>query len=132
MTNGEATARALPDSPGEGRARVKFFMYPSDDGDVLRMRYRHWKVVFMERRCHGTVQIWEQTRSVGQAPQAARNGTARLTTLEPISSTPTTCSTVKMQTGEEVFAYAPGQFWHSQSAFGSEDERHDRRGRDHL
>ena len=38
----------------------KLFMYFSDDGDVLAMRYDHWKVVFMEQRCQGTMQIWAE------------------------------------------------------------------------
>ncbi len=37
--------------------RVEFF-YFSDDGDLLAMRYDNWKVVFMEQRVAGTVQIW--------------------------------------------------------------------------
>ena len=36
----------------------KFFMYLSDDGDVLGMRYDNWKVVFMEQRRQGTLLIW--------------------------------------------------------------------------
>ena len=29
------------------------FMYISDDGDILGIRYDNWKVVFMEQRCKG-------------------------------------------------------------------------------
>lgn len=36
----------------------KMFMYFSDDGDVLALRYDNWKVIFMEQRCRGTMQIW--------------------------------------------------------------------------
>jgi hypothetical protein len=35
-------------------------MYFSDDGDVLGMRYDNWKVVFMEQRCKGTLQVWAE------------------------------------------------------------------------
>ena len=38
----------------------KFFMYLSDDGDVLGMRYDNWKMGFMEQRCQGTLQIWAE------------------------------------------------------------------------
>ena len=31
----------------------KLFMYISDDGDILALRYDNWKVVFMEQRCKG-------------------------------------------------------------------------------
>src|SRR5215475_2928784 len=35
----------------------KFFFYFSDDGDMLGIRYDNWKMVFMEQRCHGTMQV---------------------------------------------------------------------------
>jgi arylsulfatase len=35
-------------------------MYFSDDGDVLGMRYDNWKIVFMEQRCQGTLQVWAE------------------------------------------------------------------------
>jgi arylsulfatase len=38
----------------------KLFMYFSDDGDVLGLRYDNWKVVFMEQRCPGTLQVWAE------------------------------------------------------------------------
>ena len=38
----------------------KLFMYISDDGDILGLRYDNWKVVFMEQRCHGTLQVWAE------------------------------------------------------------------------
>jgi arylsulfatase len=34
------------------------FFYFSDDGDVLAIRYDNWKLVFMEQRQTGTLQIW--------------------------------------------------------------------------
>ena len=36
----------------------KLFIYLSDDGDVIALRYDNWKVVFMEQRCQGTMQVW--------------------------------------------------------------------------
>jgi arylsulfatase A-like enzyme len=36
------------------------FFYISDDGDVLAMRFDNWKVVFMEQRVQGTLQIWAE------------------------------------------------------------------------
>jgi arylsulfatase A-like enzyme len=32
----------------------------SDDGDVLGMRFDNWKVVFMEQRVAGTLQVWAE------------------------------------------------------------------------
>jgi len=38
----------------------KLFIYFSDDGDVFALRYDNWKVVFMEQRCPGTLQLWAE------------------------------------------------------------------------
>src|SRR5580700_1600783 len=51
----------LPYLTGEAKSSPRnFFMYLSDDGDVLGMRYDNWKIVFMEQRCHGTLQVWAE------------------------------------------------------------------------
>jgi arylsulfatase len=36
------------------------FVYFSDDGDVIALRFDNWKVVFMEQRVAGTLQIWAE------------------------------------------------------------------------
>lgn len=36
----------------------KVFFYFSDDGDVLAIRYDNWKMVFMEQRTTGTLELW--------------------------------------------------------------------------
>jgi arylsulfatase len=36
------------------------FVYISDDGDILGVRFDNWKVVFMEQRCKGTLQVWSE------------------------------------------------------------------------
>jgi arylsulfatase A-like enzyme len=38
----------------------KIFFYFSDDGDVLAIRYDNWKLVFMEQRLPGTLQVWAE------------------------------------------------------------------------
>ena len=51
----------LPYLTGEAKESPrKFFFYISDDGDILALRYDNWKVVFMEQRCHGTLQVWAE------------------------------------------------------------------------
>ena len=42
------------DSPRNG------FFYFSDDGDLVAMRYDHWKLVFLEQRVPGTLRIWAE------------------------------------------------------------------------
>ena len=36
------------------------FFYFSDDGDLVALRYDNWKMVFMEQRCVGTLQVWAE------------------------------------------------------------------------
>ena len=43
-----------PNSPRPG------FVYFSDDGDLLALRFDNWKLVFMEQRCPGTLQVWAE------------------------------------------------------------------------
>jgi arylsulfatase len=37
-----------------------FFVYISDDGDILAIRYDNWKVMFMEQRLEGTLGVWAE------------------------------------------------------------------------
>ena len=49
----------LPYLTGETKESPrKLFVYLSDDGDVLGLRYDNWKVVFMEQRREGTMGLW--------------------------------------------------------------------------
>jgi arylsulfatase len=51
----------LPFLTEEGvRSPRKEFFYFSDDGDLTALRYDNWKVVFMEQRQPGTLQIWAE------------------------------------------------------------------------
>ncbi len=47
----------------------KGFFYFSDDGDVLGIRYDNWKIVFMEQRCHGTLQVWAEPFTALRLPK---------------------------------------------------------------
>jgi arylsulfatase A-like enzyme len=38
----------------------QLFIYFSDDGDVLGIRFDNWKAVFMEQRVQGTLQVWAE------------------------------------------------------------------------
>jgi arylsulfatase len=51
----------LPYLTGEvERSPRQGFVYFSDDGDVLALRFDNWKVVFMEQRAQGTLRIWAE------------------------------------------------------------------------
>ncbi len=43
-----------PKSPRRG------FFYFNDDGDVVALRVENWKIVFMEQRAPGTMQVWAE------------------------------------------------------------------------
>jgi arylsulfatase len=51
----------LPHLTGQSAksARREFF-YFSDDGDLVALRYDNWKLVFMEQRAQGTLNIWAE------------------------------------------------------------------------
>ncbi|MBX3191052.1 MAG: arylsulfatase [Labilithrix sp.] len=50
-------------SPREG------FIYFSDDGDLVALRYKNWKVTFMEQRCPGTLQVWAEPFTTLRVPK---------------------------------------------------------------
>jgi arylsulfatase A-like enzyme len=51
----------LPYLTGEvEKSPRNLFIYFSDDGDVLRLRFDNWKAVFMEQRAPGTLQVWAE------------------------------------------------------------------------
>jgi arylsulfatase len=37
-----------------------FYFYFNDDGDLVGLRYDNWKFVFLEQRCKGTLQVWQE------------------------------------------------------------------------
>ena len=51
----------LPYLTGEAEESPrKGFFYFSDDGDVVALRFDNWKLVFMEQRVAGTLQVWAE------------------------------------------------------------------------
>jgi arylsulfatase len=44
----------------EKKSPRNLFVYFSDDGDVLALRYDNWKIVFMEQRAPGTLRVWAE------------------------------------------------------------------------
>jgi arylsulfatase len=42
------------------RGPRKGFFYFSDDGDLLAVRFDNWKMVFLEQRVEGTLQVWAE------------------------------------------------------------------------
>ena len=51
----------LPYLTGEERQSPRQgFIYFSDDGDLVALRFDNWKVVFMEQRAPGTLRVWAE------------------------------------------------------------------------
>jgi arylsulfatase A-like enzyme len=44
----------------EERTPRQGFIYFSDDGDLVALRFDNWKVVFMEQRRQGTLEVWAE------------------------------------------------------------------------
>ena len=60
----------LPYLTGEqDKSPRRGLIYFSDDCDVLGLRYENWKVVFLEQRCPGTLQIWFEPFTELRAPK---------------------------------------------------------------
>ena len=47
----------------------KLFVYISDDGDIMAVRFSNWKMVFMEQRAKGTLGIWLEPFTRLRAPK---------------------------------------------------------------
>src|ERR1700758_1711888 len=60
----------LPSLTGEvDKSPRRGMIYFSDDCDVLGIRVDNWKVVFMEQRCPGTLEIWFEPFTALRAPK---------------------------------------------------------------
>jgi arylsulfatase len=61
---------ALPYLTGEQpHSPRKGFIYFDDDGDLVALRYDNWKVVFLEQRCPGTLQVWAEPFTALRIPK---------------------------------------------------------------
>jgi len=51
------------------RSPRREFFYFNDDGDLVGVRFENWKVVFMEQRAQGTLQVWAEPFTVLRLPK---------------------------------------------------------------
>ncbi len=82
--------------------RVEFF-YFSDDGDLTAFRYDNWKVVFMEQRVAGTMQIWAEPFVVLRIPKLFNLKT------DPYERADITSNTYYDWFIDHVFLFVPAQ-----------------------
>ncbi len=51
----------LPYLTGEADESARnSFLYVSDDGDLMALRFDNWKILFLEQRAQGTLQVWAE------------------------------------------------------------------------
>jgi arylsulfatase len=53
----------------DDKAPRKEVFYFSDDGDLMALRFKDWKVVFMEQRADGTLKIWANPFTALRVPK---------------------------------------------------------------
>jgi arylsulfatase A-like enzyme len=53
----------------EPRSARREFFYFNDDGDLVALRYENWKIVFMEQRATGTLEVWAEPFTPLRAPK---------------------------------------------------------------
>jgi arylsulfatase len=53
----------------EDESPRKGFIYFSDDGDLVALRYDNWKLVFMEQRAPGTLALWAEPFTTLRVPK---------------------------------------------------------------
>ena len=54
----------------EERSPRQGFIYFSDDGDLVALRFDNWKLVFMEQRAQGTLELWAEPFVVAPGAEA--------------------------------------------------------------
>jgi arylsulfatase A-like enzyme len=47
----------------------RHFFYVSDDGDLTALRFDNWKIVFLEQRATGTLQVWAEPYTELRVPK---------------------------------------------------------------
>ncbi len=60
----------LPYLTGEvAESPRRHFFYVSDDGDLTALRFDNWKLVFLEQRATGTLQVWAEPYTALRVPK---------------------------------------------------------------
>jgi arylsulfatase len=77
--------------------------YFSDDGDLMALRYRDWKAVFMEQRVEGTFRIWAEPLTTLRVPKIFN------LRRDPFERADTTSNTYYDWELDHVFLLVPAQ-----------------------
>ena len=88
-------------------ARPHFF-YVSDDGDLTALRFDNWKLVFLEQRCVGTLQIWAEPYVQLRVPKLFNLRT------DPYERADITSNTYYDWMVDRIFLFVPAQAYVAQ------------------
>ena len=81
----------------------KFFFYVSDDGDLTALRFDNWKIVFLEQRAVGTLNVWLEPYTELRAPKLFNLRT------DPYERADITSNTYFDWMLDRVFLFVPAQ-----------------------
>ena len=79
------------------------FVYFSDDGDLVALRYDNWKLVFLEQRARGTLKLWAEPFTKLRIPKLFNLRT------DPFERADVTSNTYWDWIIDHVFLYIPAQ-----------------------
>jgi arylsulfatase len=82
-----------------------YFIYVSDDGDLTAMRYDNWKLVFMEQRSPGTLQVWLEPYTELRVPKIFNLRT------DPYERADVTSNTYFDWMLDHIYLIVPAQFY---------------------
>lgn len=81
----------------------KFFFYVSDDGDLTALRFDNWKIVFLEQRAVGTLNVWLEPYTELRAPKLFNLRT------DPYERADITSNTYFDWMMDRIFLFVPAQ-----------------------
>jgi arylsulfatase len=81
----------------------RHFFYVSDDGDLTALRFENWKIVFLEQRAPGTLNVWLEPYTELRAPKLFNLRT------DPFERADITSNTYFDWMLDRVFLFVPAQ-----------------------
>ncbi len=86
----------------------RHFFYVSDDGDLTGLRFDNWKIVFLEQRAIGTLEVWSEPFTELRVPKIFNLRT------DPYERADITSNTYYDWVIDRIFVFAPAQLYAAQ------------------
>ncbi len=87
----------------EETGRRDEMFYFTDDGDLAALRYKNWKIVFMEQRATGTLQVWAEPFTTLRVPKLFN------LRMDPYETADRTSNTYYDWLIDHVYMFVPAQ-----------------------